>query len=79
MFYLFFLLFLIVSYPFVAPCLHSLEPHGMSLTIISFSRQSINHKSTQYSHSLLPNRYEWASRRSRDQVEVLEYLINIGR
>jgi hypothetical protein len=46
-------LFVSLSYPSIAPCLHSLIPHSTSLTIIPIHPSSINHQSTQYSHHLL--------------------------
>jgi hypothetical protein len=56
-------LFYFSIYYCLPACLHSLTPHGTSLTIISYPlppsiNQSINHQSTQYSHDLLlPDRY----------------------
>jgi hypothetical protein len=39
-----------LSYPSIAACLHSLTPHGTSLTIISSPLQPINH---QWTHSFI--------------------------
>jgi arginine/lysine/ornithine decarboxylase len=52
-FFLLFLLFVSLIHLLLPAHLHSLAPHGTSLTIIPSPPRSINHQSTHYSHCLL--------------------------